>query len=176
MKTKINSITLLFFFAASVLSPVALHAGSGSAKHAKDTLTCLEVSGQVAVSRPGDKGVFMVKLYKDNNAVDSIWVGPKKEFKFRLEKNSNYTVRISRQGYADRAVWVDTELPPGVDYNPVFRFHFETLLMERSAVKNTDVLDFPIALVYYDEGKGWFDYSRKYTSKIKTAIAGNGTF
>jgi hypothetical protein len=178
MKNLIPRSIFCTLLALETLLPFAAFAGNSKRTAGKDTLTCLEVTGKVSVTDTKDKESFMVKLYEGNDAVDSMVVGMNREFKFKLRKNSNYTVKISRQGYVTRAVWIDTEIPPGVNYDPVFRFHFETALVKQASVnkKHADILDFPVALVYYDGSKGWFDYSRKYTSKIKTAISGNGSF
>jgi hypothetical protein len=150
---------------------------ASSAHKIKDTLNCLEVSGKVTASDDKAKGMFTVYLSRDNKTVDSLIIGAEKVFKFTLQKNAYYTIRISRKGYISRSVSVNTELPYGVSTDPLFRFHFDTVLLREGQVrtKNKEVFDFPIALITYDNKKGWFDYSRKYTALVKKEMSLSGT-
>ena len=134
---------------------------------------CLEISGRVIGI---DEGVVSVKLFSDNKAVDSISLAPGKVFSFKLKQNTYYTIKILLAGRVSRSIGIDTELPDSINISPLFRFHFDiTLLKQSSVVKfDKDNFEFPIALISFQKDKGWFDYSRKYTSLVKKQVIKTG--
>ncbi|HEY6163126.1 MAG TPA: hypothetical protein VI112_18000 [Bacteroidia bacterium] len=173
MKQAIRILSLTFL----ALTSGFVRTQASSPRKTKDTLSCLEISGKVTASDDKGKGMFTVYLSRDNNVLDSMIIGAGKVFKFTLQKNSYYTIRITRKGYVTRSVSINTGLPKGVSTDPLFRFHFDMMLLKEGQVrtKNKEAFDFPIALITYDNKKGWFDYSRKYTALVKKEMSLNGT-
>lgn len=165
-------IRIRVFLFILISMPMYTFAGGSKKKPmpVADTSQCLEISGRIT----GSDGAYTVKLYIDNSPADSLKIPAGKVFSFILEKNSHYTIKIEKKGYITRSVSIDTGLPKGVETDPLFRFHFDTTLQHESSVgnKSSDMFDFPIAIISYDAKKGWFDYSRKYTSIIKKDIGG----
>lgn len=54
----------------------------------------------------------------------------------------------------------------------LYRLDFETELIEahKSNKLNSEALDFPITIIYYDEKLNWFYFNEEYTSNIKRCI------
>lgn len=130
---------------------------------------CLEVSGQIVRERKLNEKPIRVELIRENKLVDSMLVRGSEDFKFSLQKNQYYAVRVLQEGYLPRLVSISTYLPEDIKADKKFRFHFDLIQVsnkERTADME-DVIDFPIALICYNESKGYFDYNAFYTSHIK---------
>lgn len=167
-KKTVHIICLVFF----ILPFIAL-GGSGKNKKTPDPSSCLEISGKVSLlnaKKPGE--VISVLLYKGNLLVDSVTLPATNSFKFVLEKNEEYAIKVIQKGFVPRLVSISTEIPEKACHN-IFKFHFDLtpLSYEDINTKDTDALDFPIALVCYDAKKGYFDYREKYTHFIKEEIS-----
>ena len=131
-----------------------------------DSLTVLEVEGKLIT--PGSS--YTVELITNNGEIDTILVNNKNKFKFLLNKDSYYVIRISMTGYISKMVSVNTEILAETD--GLYRFMFETsLLKEAAAVHlNKDVTDMPIAIIYFDHDANNFVYSKKYTDNLKKEL------
>lgn len=167
-----NHIVKAVFLNAALLISLQTSAGNGTTKPQRpDANHCLEISGRIMNHQHKDDQTYWVYLHRGQE-VDSVEVRGNRTFRFMLNKNDNYTIRIVKEGYAERLVCVSTVLPKGVETKPIFRFHFDTQLMEEETAKNmnADALDFPIALVCFHPDKGWFDYRKKYTEHIKKQV------
>lgn len=131
----------------------------------------LEIEGKIVNAGLGN-GCSKIELLCDNRVIDSfILKDNNKKFVFNLRKNMNYTIRISKNGFVTRLVCVDTKL---AWFNEnVYRFAFETKLIDKHASVNLnkDILDLPIAIIYFDEKKNCFYYNKSYTSSIKKELA-----
>lgn len=131
--------------------------------------TCLEISGEVTKTISMTNTPVRVQLIEENKVVDSLQVQAGETFRFGLQKNKYYSIRIFQEGFVPRLVSISTYLPVDLREAKVYKFHFD--LLQMSAKENTlelaDVLDFPVAVVAFDETKGYFDYNVSYTSRIK---------
>lgn len=137
----------------------------------KQASPCLELSGRV-ISVPLNQGEkIQVYLIEENRVIDSLSADAETEFRFYLMKDRYYAVRIKQNGCLTRLISVSTFLPP--DLRPVnaYRFHFDLYSISNDETNSEldDLLDFPIALIRYDEVKGYFDYNAHYTTHIKKA-------
>lgn len=161
MKTNIKNIALAGIIFLSSLAP------GNNAPNKKRTAVCLKVSGKVCdkKSKPTEK--ITVYLIKENMVVDSLKVRTNLTFEFPLEKNSEYSVKVVQEGYANRLIYISTWLPQKIKDDKLFEFHFDLIPFKPDGSTNPDALDFPVALIYYRSDKGYFDYNKKYTSYIK---------
>ncbi|CAN5525432.1 hypothetical protein BH10BAC1_BH10BAC1_11830 [soil metagenome] len=92
-------------------------------------------------------------------------------FSFDLNRNSYYTVEISKTGYVTRSVGISTKLPDAVKTDDVkFTFEFEVELFKEKQGVDDYYLDFPVALINFNELTEVFDYDTKYTKHIKSKI------
>jgi hypothetical protein len=131
----------------------------------------LEIEGKI-VNSGKSPALTRVELLCDNRVIDSfIMKDQQRMFAFNLKKNNSYTIRISKDGYVSKLVCIDTRVP--VFNENLYRFSFETKLIdnETSEKLNKEVLDMPIAMIYFDVKKGCFYYSKAYTSNIKRSLA-----
>jgi hypothetical protein len=138
----------------------------------EDSLHCLEISGKIGFNGACSDNLLKIELIQDNRVVDSMTIKGKRTFKFNLKKNGYYGIRISKKGFVPRLISVCTDLEGGDISNKIYRFRFDTKLIsvEGADELNKDALDFPIAVISFDRKKGWFYYSKKYTSQIKRKI------
>jgi len=167
MKTILATLLSLFIF-------TSLSATNADKKKrvTPDATSCLEISGRISTINKKASGTYTIHLYKENGSVDSLVFNNKSTFKMNLEKNSVYAIKISKEGYTPKLISISTSLPEAVEMSSAFRFYFETELLGNTDASelNTDALDFPIALVTYDEKRKCFDYHKKYTRHIKKQI------
>lgn len=163
MKTKITLIAfacLLFIFNNSALAK----------KRVSDSIICLEITGRISNLKNVKDVFYKAELVFNSQVIDSAIVNHKKEFKFILNKNTVYGIKISKEGYASRIISIDTSLPEYA--NGYFRFQFDTELIKIDEVKkvNIDALDFPIAIISFNHNLNNFYYNEEYTSYIKRRL------
>jgi len=159
--------TALLFIASLINSP--LYAGNGK-KPASDTTVCLEISGRVLNLNRKMKVPYKVELISANKVIDSIFINDKNEFRFNLNRNTHYAVRITKKGYVTRLVSIYTDIP---EKNlSLYRFQFDTELIEKSSSKklDSDALDFPIAVISFHPELNCFYYNEEYTADIKRQL------
>jgi hypothetical protein len=112
-----------------------------------------------------------VTLYKDNIQVTQLLPTEHSAFELALDLDSYYSIRISKPGFRDKLVFVDSHLPDGVqrfgDY--VCEVHLEP--MERFSHSDPFYLDFPSAVVRWDATKQDYDHSEEYLTDIQGKVA-----
>jgi hypothetical protein len=135
-----------------------------------DSSACLEIRGRLQKLKDSESDFYMVELVYNGKVVDSMKVKDKREFKFKLNRNSVYGLRIVKKGYVPRYVSINTSLPAYA--NRFFRFEFDTELIphEESKSLNKDALDFPIAIICFNNDLKCFYYDEEYTSSIKRRV------
>lgn len=168
MKTQLNSSLLCIFFV--VISGLAtVKAGNGKAGIA-DSAVCVNVKGKLVFDRENPKAEFTVDLYSKGRVIETLTTREGEAFVFQLGRNDNYTIRISHPDYASKLVVVNTEFPDEI--HDVLDFSFKTDLITKQAARgmNGDALDFPIALVHFDEKTEMFTFNEEYTRQLKREI------
>lgn len=136
-----------------------------------DSLSCLVIEGKISNLDDNTDSECTVELMCLNKVIDSIVLKEgKKKFKFVLNKNLYYTIKISKKGYVSKLVSIDTEILTEV--SGVYQFAFETTLIEESISRklNQDVLDFPVSIIQFDYKMGYFSYNKEYTIHIKKKL------
>lgn len=168
MKTSIITSKLfliIFIAAANILS------ATGGHKLKYDSLSCLQIEGRVLNADDGE-GVCIIELIDETNTVtDSLILKEgKSKFAFVLQKDSYYSIRISKNGFISKLVAINTEVL--IAQEGVHRFNFETRLLSNVVAKrlNEDVLDFPVAIIHFDYENNCFDYNKEYTENIKKEL------
>lgn len=141
-----------------------------SKKNESDSLICLEITGKIfnIGNKPSDS--YKVEFIYYNTIINTDTINVSKSFMYSLKKNAIYTIRISKEGYITRLISIYTQLPIG--NNDIYKLDFETeLIAEHKSQKlNTEALEFPITIIYYDEKANWFYINEEYTSNIKRNI------
>jgi hypothetical protein len=142
-------------------------------KEASDYETsCLEVTGKFDESMKSLEGKYSVKLMRDNKVVEEQNLKVNKGFKFVLKRDVQYTIKIEKEGYIPRLLSVYTKIPEKSDLNELFKFHFETNLIDQAFYYrfDDDDIDFPIALVSYAKKCDCFEYNKKYTQELMSRL------
>jgi len=155
-------IALIFFFTGSL----------SAQKGGDDEVDCLIVTGKFDETMKGLQGKYAVKLLLDNRVVEEQNLKVSKGFKFTLKKNKEYTLKIEKEGYIHRMLSVSTKLSEKANLEDLFKFYFETNLIEESLYHHfdDDDIDFPIALVAYAKKCDCFEYNKKYTQEIMSRM------
>lgn len=162
MKNTILTIALTICFGMMNV----LNAGNPHVKY--DSTSCLLLEGKVFNACDGEDGECKIELFQDGKKIDSLMLKEnKKMFRFVLKKNSYYGVVISKKGYISRLVSVNTKISSESEL--IHKFSFNTTLPSEleSEYFNTDALDFPVAVIQYDEQDDSFRHSDEYTNNIK---------
>lgn len=135
---------------------------------------CLEVVG-IAMDE-NDKPIdgVEVKLFKENEELEWTEITSvtyhDHRFSFKLDADEYYTIEISKPGYVTRSVGISTLIPAAVSLDDLFHYEFELSMFKEKKGADDYYLDFPVALISYDQKRDVFDYSTSYTTHIKTMI------
>jgi len=135
-----------------------------------DSLSCLQIEGRIN-NADDSGGECVVEIIGLNDRIDTIRLKEgKTKFKYVLNKDSYYAIRISKAGYLSKLLCVNTEILTETD--GIFVFEFETTLIREAAVKtlNKDILDFPVAIIHFDYEKDSFSYNKEYSAYIKKEL------
>ena len=164
MKHFSKSITLMFiilFLTYNTISAAQLNS---------DTSVCLEIKGKILNLSKKNSSTYKIELIYFNTVVNKEVIDINKPFKFKLKKDAIYTIRISKDGYITKLISIYTKMPEG--NNDVYDLDFETELLEehKSKTLNTDALDFPITIIYFEEKVKLFHFNEEYTNNIKKSI------
>jgi hypothetical protein len=165
-----NLITTLFISVCFSILSLNVKAGNGY-KLKYDSLSCLQIEGRILNAYDGIDGECTVELICNDGTSDTIILKEgRTKFKFVLNKNSFYGLRISKAGYISKLISINTEMLTQTD--EIYLFNFETSLMQEEvlALLNEDVIDFPVAIVHYDYESDSFSYSKEYTENMKKEL------
>jgi hypothetical protein len=170
-----RSIFTKSIFAAFVfLTPASTNAAGGGEENEKRAVICLEVLGvAVDVNNKPIDGV-QVKLYQQNEELEWTEVTSisyhEHSFLFKLSSNEFYTIEVSKPGYVSRLISVSTNLPDKVKLQRRFKYEFEVQMFPEKKGVDDYYLDFPVAMISYNERDEVFDYNTNYTRNIKQKI------
>jgi hypothetical protein len=174
MKTNINAIKMKLISFALFCAPLVSLAGDYTKTEESEENACLEISGTVQGIDHKAKGTTVVCLMRDNHEIKWIEIKPGKSFCFHLNRNAVYTIKVWNPEYIDRSITINTHLPSSVKIRSLYRFEFDLVMTKKNGVTEHDSdNEFPVAIVSFQGGKGFFDYSRKYTALVKKEMFDN---
>jgi len=122
---------------------------------------CLELDGMVEYKNKTPDNNYKVELIQSNFIIKSVTLNDKNSFKFKLQKNTYYAIRISKKGFVTRTIRVHTALPEGSEETHHLKFDTELLTLKEVEKSDTSVLDFPAAIVSYDQKINRFYYDEE---------------
>jgi hypothetical protein len=130
----------------------------------------LPVHGQVLVDGKEADGTELI-LYKDNKEVSRVETDKKGRFLLQLDIDNQYTVRIQKDGFEAKMIYIDATLPPELVTYPDYELYAN---MIPSNAKHIDHFysDFPSAIIRWNEEMGGFYHSDQYLTHIQTKLAG----
>lgn len=130
----------------------------------------LPVHGQVLVEGKQAGGTELV-LYKDNKEVARTTTDKKGRFQLQLDIDNQFTLRILKEGFDPKMIYIDATLPPELVTYPDYALYAN---MVHVNAKNIDHFfsDFPSAIVRWNDEMGGFYHSDHYLTHIQTKLAG----
>lgn len=130
----------------------------------------LPVHGQVLVDGKKSNS-YDIKVYRDNKEVGQTEIDKKGRFTIPLDIDQTYTIRITKDGYHEKYLLVDTSLPKDLVSYPDYEL-FVNLLPAQA--RNIDLFyaDFPSVIIRYDDEMGGFYHSEHYHTHIQTKLEG----
>ena len=166
MKKITFNITLLFVFILISLSSYAQ-------LPLNDTVECVHAIG-VATENGVPLDGATITIFQGNEVIEwsEITSDPKHDhhFNINLLGNNYYTIQVSKPGYVTRSIGINTKMPEDVvinEDNPKTKITFEVDIFKIKKTADDELLDYPIALINYNEAKRKFEFDTEYTKKIK---------
>lgn len=127
------------------------------------------VNGRVTASGGNTRGLTLY-VYKDNQLMATI--KPKRgRFQLELDINNVYSFRVTKDGYQEKLVTVDTSLPEGLVEYPAYDCFMNLEPADKFTHSDPFYLDFPSAVVRWDPQQKGFYHSMNYLADIQTKMA-----
>jgi hypothetical protein len=129
----------------------------------------LDMSGYVLYNEKKVEGA-MVKLYENNVIVNKMQTKANSRFRFLLFSNNEYMIEISKQGFMDERVYINTK--SNADMADKYFFEFIVDLVDENKYKNVDAssLDFPTAIIKYDLGEDDYVHDKGYSQQVRNDL------
>ncbi len=109
-----------------------------------------------------------IKIYDGNEVVETVKTDSEGRFSTKLKQNKQYTIEVSKNNYVSKKISISTKTSAQIERTKVFAFRLNIRKNKEIDEKAEDsVLDFPFALVNYNDQLGYFQYDVKYTRDIK---------
>lgn len=164
-KRPIIFLIIIFFMALRQASAQDASGGQGEKN-------CIELKG-LAYANNVPTGSYTVTLYEGNSPIKTIPIGNPRIFTFSLKRNSIYSFKISKKGYVDYLVWINTYYPEE-DKSCNYKFTNEIYLVKEDPKYDDFWLDFPVAIFEYDADIKSFIFNKGYTEHIKKLMKIDG--
>src|ERR1700748_59314 len=128
MTTSVKNTLRVTFFSLMLLTTSVFGGNkNGKNNNSSQEQPSIEIDGKVLISKNEDSRLYKIELLRHNTVIDSGVVVDSESFLLKVEKNSWYTIRISKEGYYPLVVSIDTKLP---EFNSsTYKFHFDTELI-----------------------------------------------
>lgn len=130
----------------------------------------LPITGKVTDGQNKLEGCEVV-VFRDNEQITSMATGRTGKFEVLLETGPQYAVEFRKEGFLPKRLLVDTrnDLPAEQAVFMPLSMDLSLLKAEKYAGGNTDVLDFPFAIIRYDKRAGTFVQDQRYTDDMMRA-------
>lgn len=160
MKKFLTYTTVAFFLVVGLSSFVKNYMAKPSV---------LDMSGYVLFNDKKVEGA-LVKLYENNIVVNKMQTKSNARFRFMLFSNNEYMIEISKQGYMDERVYINTKT--NADLLDKYFFEFIVDLVDENKYKNVDAssLDFPTAIIKYDAGEDDYVHDKGYSQQVRNDL------
>lgn len=151
------------------LAAIALVGLSSFVKTYMASPSVLDMSGYVLHNEKKVEGA-LVKLYENNVIVNKMQTKANSRFRFLLFSNNEYMIEISKQGFMDERVYINTK--SNADMDDKYFFEFIVDLVDENKYKNVDAssLDFPTAIIKYDLGEDDYVHDKGYSQQVRNDL------
>jgi hypothetical protein len=161
MKNSLNILLLSICLLAGITR-------AGAFPAIPDSLVCLELQGKIMNASDGLDGICKITILKMTGLPDT-FILKKGHRKFRayFQKNSSYTVTVSKDGYCSKTIMINTTLAEHNDkvYTFAFDAHLDPMNFDGSLIRQQNCT---VAMIYFDKKKNCFYYNR-----INRSLASN---
>lgn len=130
----------------------------------------LPVQGRITDGENKLEGCTVV-LLKGNDAVDTAVTSKSGKFTHLLEIGQDYSLIFEKAGFVPKRIVIDThfpEDPTDLVFEPL-AMDISLMAAEKYAGVDTDVLDFPFAIVRFDRKLNGFVQDQEYTMGMQRA-------
>lgn len=129
----------------------------------------LDMSGYILFNDKKVEGA-LVKLYENNVIVNKMQTKANARFRFMLFSNNEYMIEVSKQGFMDERVYINTKT--NADLLDKYFFEFIVDLVDENKYKNVDAssLDFPTAIIKYDAGEDDYVHDKGYSQQVRNDL------
>lgn len=133
---------------------------------AVEEFTVLTIEGEIT-HKTEKLASVLVELYEQNKMVDAFETKKNGKFKFFLYNNHIYTIQLTKEGYNTKKVTINTWVPDdyGDEISYLFDIELDSLSIMLEEHKET-LLEYPIAIISFDERKGEFLFNQAYTKGL----------
>ncbi len=104
-----------------------------------------------------NKGLFdaRIQLMQNGNVIETAEIGTSGRYKFKLELNQTYQIRLFKENYVNKIFDANTALPKDVNHNNIYKYD---LIVELFPLCSADlsILDEPLTEITYHRNKGNF--------------------
>lgn len=114
-----------------------------------------------------DKGCEVtISLYDGNKKISSYVTGSSGRFIVDLYKNRHYTLQFAKEDYVTKRILIDTKVLNPSDAIGVKEFKFDVSLIKEDSELDYSELDFPIAIIEFENSQREFVYNVNYTNRM----------
>ncbi len=111
-----------------------------------------------------------VKIYRDNTLVHDI-PGTKGKFTVNLDLENHYTVMLEKEGYRSKSISIDTHVPEQRVQYPMYDCTMDLEPEDRFTHADPFYMDFPSALVRWNDEAQEFAPQMEYVRHIQGKMA-----
>lgn len=120
----------------------------------------------------GPASGFAIAMYKDNQLVKEIPAGKKaSDIELDLDIDGFYSIRFTKPGFREKLVCIDTHLPESQVKYGKYICHVNLEPLDKFAHSDPFYLDFPGAMVRWNEEKQAFMHNDEYLAEIQSKVA-----
>lgn len=113
---------------------------------------------------------FSVIIFKDNEQVAQLPPSEHHAFELALDLNAYFNIRISKEGCREKVISVDTHVPDAGRKQKDLVYTVDLEPADRYAQADPFYLDFPSAVVRWNDADGDFAHSEHYLADIRTKV------
>src|SRR4051812_34147933 len=117
MKNSLNILILSICLLAGIINAGA------TGRKVPDSSYCLELQGKVLNMEEGSDKTCTITIWKLNETPDTLVLkNGQKKFRMYFQKNTSYTLTVSKAGFLSKIIIIDTKLS---DFDEkLYRFYF----------------------------------------------------
>lgn len=118
----------------------------------------------------GEAKAVNVQVYKDNSLVNEMRAS-KDKFTVNLDLENAYTVVLNKEGYRTKSVYINTHVPEKQVEYPAYDCKMDLEPVDRFTHADPFYMDFPSAIVRWDDKARGFMPQMGYITDIQAKVA-----